>query len=315
MAIIADWQGETLYILRHPRGSEAHIVPALGANCINLVLNGTQVIEPPTDPESQRKKPARAGIPLLFPYPGRINDATYSFEGTTYHLPRTESKGVHSIHGFVMRHAWEVEEGSSDTSLTCIITNAALATEERDGYPFGFRMHVTFDLSAHALTLRVAVENTGTGNLPFGFGTHPYLLAATDADARKANVVRVPVGAQWESNDGIPTGQTLPLTAETDVTSNAPLGERHFDTFYTSATDGGSASVYNPTTQSGVRIEADANYHTWVIFTPPQRPSIAIEPYTCVPDAFNLAAARDDTGLIILPSGRSWRSELHISLI
>jgi galactose mutarotase-like enzyme len=47
--------------------------------------------------------------------------------------------------------------------------------KEYDYYPFPFELDVTYQLDApDQLSVLVEIKNTGTGNMPFGFGWHPY---------------------------------------------------------------------------------------------------------------------------------------------
>ena len=52
--------------------------------------------------------PARSGTPILFPFPNRIRDGQFTFEGRNFRLPATN--GPNAIHGFAMEAAWDVVE-------------------------------------------------------------------------------------------------------------------------------------------------------------------------------------------------------------
>jgi aldose 1-epimerase len=43
-----------------------------------------------------------------------------------------------------------------------------------------------------------------------------------------------------------------------------------------------------------------------LVFTPPHRQAVCLEPYTCVTDAINLQARGIDAGLLVLPPGGQW---------
>ena len=110
--------------------------------------------------------------------------------------------------------------------------------------------------------------------------------------------------------------RTVPAGMELD--HGAPLAGRQFDTSY-----------------KGMQTEADGLYHTWlrdpksgrtvtqlfdqsftqcIVYTPPHREAICLEPYTCVPDSFRLAAEGHETGLRILKPGESFETKIPISV-
>jgi aldose 1-epimerase len=82
--------------------------------------------------------------------------------------------------------------------------------------------------------------------------------------------------------------------------------------------DGNStyASCRSPGTGLEVRIQADHNFHDWVLFTPPNRPSLAIEPYTCPPNAINMAQEGiEDSHLLTLNPGQSWHCQVVLEVL
>lgn len=54
-------------------------------------------------------------------------------------------------------------------------------------------------------------------------------------------------------------------------------------------------------------MEWDPSFRDLVIFTPPHRQAVCLEPYTCVTDAINLHGRGVETGLMILPPGGQWQ--------
>ncbi len=62
-----------------------------------------------------------------------------------------------------------------------------------------------------------------------------------------------------------------------------------------------------------VRVRADAQFREWVLYTQPNRPSLCIEPYTCVPNAINAEAEGiPDAGLKVLEAGERWEARVVI---
>ena len=52
-----------------------------------------------------------------------------------------------------------------------------------------------------------------------------------------------------------------------------------------------------------VEVRADDAFGDFVVYVPPDSPVVAIEPYTCAPDAFNLAARGIAAGMRELAPG------------
>src|SRR5262245_45598652 len=91
-------------------GARAHILPSLGFNCYRWQLTVDQ--QPREllwfDPAllTGHAKPTRSGIPLLFPFAGRIRDSELLFEGQKYDVSDTLDDFGQPIHGFVLSRPW-----------------------------------------------------------------------------------------------------------------------------------------------------------------------------------------------------------------
>ena len=48
-----------------------------------------------------------------------------------------------------------------------------------------------------------------------------------------------------------------------------------------------------------------------MIFTPPHREAVCLEPYTCITDAINLHQQGKDAGLLVLSPGETWEGWLR----
>src|SRR5262249_61602073 len=83
----------------------ADVLPFLGFNCVRWDVGHGPVFfsEPPDMPNPS---PTRSGHPILFPFPNRIRDGRFVFEGREYALPLNDSTKSHAIHGFTPRSQW-----------------------------------------------------------------------------------------------------------------------------------------------------------------------------------------------------------------
>jgi aldose 1-epimerase len=64
--------------------------------------------------------------------------------------------------------------------------------------------------------------------------------------------------------------------------------------------------------QTSLSLSFSPNFRDLVVFTPPHRQAIALEPYTCTTDAINLQARGIDAGWLVLEPGRVWRGQVEI---
>jgi aldose 1-epimerase len=58
----------------------------------------------------------------------------------------------------------------------------------------------------------------------------------------------------------------------------------------------------------------DSAFATAVVYNPPHRQAISIEPYTCVPDPFSLAHRGIDSGLQVLAPGETFSAAITIAV-
>ena len=83
--------------------SEARILPEVGFNLFHFSTRVAgqlvDVIEADADFELGKTSPSRCGIPILFPFPNRIDQGQYTWEGKKYTIPQSKN-GDHAIHGF-----------------------------------------------------------------------------------------------------------------------------------------------------------------------------------------------------------------------
>lgn len=170
--------GETIEL--HNGNTRALVAPGAGANCCAFVVEGREVIEDPASPENLMAGPAFAGCPILFPFPGRVTDGLFRFEGREYNLPlNLPSERAHA-HGFVSRRPWSVVRRDR-SSCVCLFDETMLAPDEVVAYPWPFRLMVRWGVSPRVLRADVRVWNPGASDLPLGFGLHPYLRVDREA--------------------------------------------------------------------------------------------------------------------------------------
>jgi len=114
---------------------------------------------------------------VLLPWPNRLRDGRYEWEGEELQLPVNElpAHGPPSaIHGLVRWIAWTaVERTESRVALEHVL-------HPLPGYPFALRLRVEYTLAGDGLIVRTAAENVGARAAPFGAGHHPYVARHAD---------------------------------------------------------------------------------------------------------------------------------------
>ena len=148
-------------------------------------------------------KPSGSGIPLMFPFAGRIRGTSFDFEGKSYVLEAGDGLG-NAIHGFVMSRPWRVTEQKADRvvgQFQASVDDASLLRH----WPADFRITAEYRVTGNSLVSEFAIENPDTKPLPFGFGTHGYfrlpLGGARRRGLRGDRAGRVELGADRAAAD------------------------------------------------------------------------------------------------------------------
>lgn len=223
---------------------------------------------------------------LLMPWPNRIRDGRYSFGGRDLQLPLTEPARGNASHGLARWAAWTLEE-RTPTSVSLVLRLMA-----QGGYPWTVDLHVLYDLSADGLTVTQTATNVSAEPAPYASGAHPYLTLGRRIDDLE---LTVPASTWIEVDDRMLPVATHAVDAEHDFREPRPVGDTELDTAMGGLSRrGGRATVtlLDPGDRRGVALWMD-DRHPWVqLFTGGSDPehgrrSLAVEPLTAPPDAFN----------------------------
>lgn len=216
---------------------------------------------------------------VLMPWPNRITGGRYTFDGHDYQLDITEPARATAIHGLVRWDAWRVVSATSDRAL---LTHRL---HPQPGYPFTLDLSVEYVLSLDGLAIVAHATNVGPDACPFGAGFHPYL--APDSATVDGTVL------------------ALPARQPSDFLVPRSVGDELLDTCFTDLQrdDAGIARAqFGETT-----LWVDRAFDYLMVFSADtlgpteRRRSLAVEPMTCSPDAFNTGA-----GLLVLAPGQTW---------
>ncbi|MHB1037729.1 MAG: aldose epimerase family protein [Pirellulales bacterium] len=311
---------ETITLTDPATGSTATILAGFGFNCFRFraVCGGEPVEVLWSEPgfESGGKRASGSGIPVLFPFVGRIHGTRFEFQGKQYSLEAGDGLG-NAIHGFVLDRPWRVTE-CSPTRVVGQFQASVDAPDLLDRWPADFRITLGYELAGNTLRCQVDIQNPDQRPLPFGLGTHPYFRVPLGAagDAARCRVT-VPATKYWELAGMLPTGRVLPAEGSRSIRDGMEFGRTAFDDVFaglefTNRTC--TARIDDAVCWRTLTMTFGDEFQECVVYNPPHRESICIEPYTCVPDAFSLLASGVDAGLRILSPGASFRARVEMSV-
>ena len=320
-----DFKGHTVYVLTDTQtNQDARVLPSVGNNCYSYkIQKGDGQIEllwVTPDPETLQGRASGYGIPILFPWPNRIDEGKFSFDGKDYQL-ETPNPGEHASHGFVHTRPWQVTaSGASDADgawVTSVIKSNDFP-EIGKHFPFPFEAKVTYRLKDGALIHEFEGKNVGDGDMPMGLGIHPYFpLPLTEDGNRDVCTVQMPANTYWPlRDDPIPTGEILPVdNTKFDVRHPTLLKDLYYDHVWSGVTltNGWSRCEYvDPTAGVKIAMEADDVFRELVLYAPDSRPVVCFEPYTCVTNAVNLDTQGIDAGLMRVKPGEGFQGVMRI---
>jgi aldose 1-epimerase len=327
----AQRDGQNVVALRDTAtGAWAHVWPEVGNNCVAAQVpapdNPNALVDLLLDPpeiEIVRREPSHYGIPLLWPFPSGMPRGEYTFEGRA-------GKFARHGHGFVLERAWRVGEVKADATgaeMTGVFDSAE-HPETLEGFPFAHLVESTYRLDAAGLSLRFSVVNTGDGKLPFGYGAHPYFkLPLGKSGSRGDCLLHVPAARRWNGqalravSDGViaPLEELLPpLTPDLDLRTPTRLVERMYDGVWTDLTLVNGlveCAAHDPVNGRKAVMRATPNHPNVTVYTPAFAPGVCFEPWTCPPNAFNLAShGIPGHGLTVLGPGERWEGTMWLSI-
>ena len=311
-----EMHGQQVIVLSDLVGeSQAQIVPGLGFACVAFRVSTNsgewQVLAEPPDAESLIERTSRYGIPIMYPWPNRIRDGRFTFEGKTYEMPLAPN-GPHAIHGVTRGRAWTVNQTETDTNGAFCRASIVIGTDADDVWPFPSQISIEYRLKGRELTVIAEAANLGETAMPMGFGTHPWFgMPLGEGGSKETLEVRAPARAFWELDETLcTTGAIKPVSEGFDARDWHAIGDTFIDDVYTDLplVDGWfTAEIRDPASGRRVAVRSDAAFREHVVFAPRHGQAVCLEPYTCTTDAFNLDNRGLDAGTIVLEAGGTWR--------
>lgn len=240
----------------------------------------------------------RGGV--LLPWPNRIRDGRWTWQGRQLQLEIASSATPAAMHGLVSAQPWQLLDAGADRATVGTVV------EPRSGYPFRLAAAIDYALAADRLASTVRVRNVGAEPAPFGLGLHPYLAvgARNDGDIAEAEVELPARTLLVVDEGGLPTGERRQFDGAV-----GRIGDRVFDDPLTDLTrDGeGWARVRLRGPAGSIEVAVDRSWPWLQVFSGDTLPagqrrrSLAVEPMTCPPNAL-----ADGVDVIVLEPGAEW---------
>ncbi|MEQ9606231.1 MAG: aldose 1-epimerase [Kiloniellaceae bacterium] len=228
----------------------------------------------------------------LVPYSNRIRQGRFRFAGRDHRLKENFAPSPHTIHGHGWKLPWRVKAQVS-------ARHAHINEHDGSDWPAPYRAEQHFSLHHGALTVELAVTNTGGTAMPAGLGLHPYFPRTPDCRLTAS------VEGMWATDAEVmptePVGADLSGGLSPDAT---PL-DNGFTGF------AGRAVIDWPERRASLTLEADPALSFLVVYTPAGMNFFCAEPVSHCTDAVNLAAERADTGLKVLQPGERFAAAVR----
>ncbi len=221
---------------------------------------------------------------VLVPWPNRLANGTYSFDGETYQVPINEPERNNANHGLGLYSRW-----------TPVAVSDSAVTLEQDlipqpGYPFPLRSTITYALAEDGLTVTATHTNRGSAAAPFGIGFHPWLSpGAFTIDECSLHVE----ASTWVQADErlLPVGER-DIPAELDFSQPRVLGGTVIDDGYVNPPAGQSWVRLTDPTGVAACCWMSEGLQCWQVCTADgipgdgYRSGVAAEPMSCTANAF-----------------------------
>ncbi len=251
------------------------------------------------------------GAPLI-PWPNRLADGRYRFDGHDRQLPLSEPERHNAIHGLLRWRPWR-ELARGPAALT-----VGTRLHPLPGYPHSLDIRIAYELGEEGLTVTTTASNVGAQRCPYGCGQHPYL---SPGEGRiDGCTLELPAAVRILTDErGLPSGGETVAGSPFDFRSPRVIGDLQVDSpFAELARDSRERVRVRLGCPDGRTVElwTGQGYELIQIYTGDtlaparRRTGLAVEPLSCPPNAF-----ASGEGLVVLEPGEQHKSSWGVRLL
>jgi aldose 1-epimerase len=249
---------------------------------------------------------------VLIPWPNRLADGRYHFDGVDHRLALSEPDRRNAIHGLLRWQSWRALEREPDRVVM------GIGLHPTPGYPFALDVRIAYQLDDAGLTVATQATNVGEHACPYGAGQHPYLSPGDGSIDDCTLLVAAATRIVTDPERQIPSGSEPVAGTPFDFHAGKRLGDLRIDCAFTDLArdeDGRALARLSAPDGGSVELWVDESYTVLEIYTgdtlspPRRRHGLAVEPMTCWPNAF-----QNGHGLVALEPGRSLSARWGVAL-
>ena len=165
---------------------------------------------------------------MLAPWPNRLADGRYEFNGVRAQAALDEPERRNAIHGLVRWLPWTLQTRHQNQ------LSLRLQLHPRPATRSPLLLELEYHVGRDGLTVTTTAQSLDEGPIPFGLGFHPYLHPGSETV--DGAILHVPARHTLDLDDrGLPTGAISPVEGtERDFTTSRFVGPAVLDTAYTS---------------------------------------------------------------------------------
>lgn len=225
---------------------------------------------------------------VMVPWPGRIEDGRYTFDGEDHQLPLTEPASATAIHGLMCWAPFTpVEHADEHVRLVALLLPQA-------GYAFALRCEITYTLSEAGLAVLVAATNVGDRPAPYGAANHLYLVPGSGRVDDWTLTLDAGSFLTSPAPRFLPNGPFDVEGSDADFRADRVIGNQELNHSFTGlGTDesGWAEARVTAADGNGVVLRCDAaapwlQVFSYDLHTDASRTGLAVEPMTCPPGSF-----------------------------
>lgn len=283
-----------------------------GAGPSSLTLDGADLLEGYEVTGESAEAPFFANL-VLAPWPNRTDGASFEYAGEHHQLELTEPGKNTALHGLVADRVWPVTSTTSDS------VTLELSVSDEPGWPWPFRLSVTYQVTDSGLQASFAMRNDAEEPMPAACGFHLYPSAlgapTDDCTLTVPDHTVLPLDVR-----GLPAGPEQDDTVALPARDNRLAGALLDHCLHPTPGDTPPQFVLRRPDGAGVALTTSPELSWFQVFTPdaaagmpyPGRPdgrAVAVEPMTAPPDALN-----SGVDLVVLEPGESLRCSWRVEV-